>query len=194
MAAFPETIVPAEPYTWRPVFSTIIGGPYGNGSDVRSVGWQYPLHECSFRLPARTPLEDMIDYYNFFVARKGKFEPFTFFDWLGWDSNPIGVQWTGLYVGLAPYGTTAVDLPGKSISSYDLYQSGTRKDGLVIQETGTDGKDIFVPTTNWTPNALLTVDFVGRRSYKASFAEDGMDFQYFACAVASTGIGLRERR
>jgi hypothetical protein len=192
MAAFPETPIPSKPYLWTPKFSTIIGGPYLSGSAVFRKGRLLPLHSVTLKWNYLEP-GDAKTIYDFFIGQFGRFLPFTYFDLQGWDLTPVGVAWTGVYVGVGNGSTTTMDLPGKTCSSVTVKENGTTKAGTVLTGGGVDGCDRFTPTAAWTIGAIITVDFTGRRSYRnVHFDADEMPFSWFETILTSSGISMSE--
>lgn len=76
--------------TGGPVFSTDVVR-YGNGKEYRNSNWQYQLNRYDIRYAVKTRAQ-AINVYEFFLARKGRFEGFRIKDEFDFTSNSDGVS------------------------------------------------------------------------------------------------------
>lgn len=147
-----------------------------NGNEKRNAQWanskrRYTSQYAGFNRTERDELLNAVE------ATDGMTYAFRFKDW-----NDFNV--TGQALGLAPAGTTAVQLvktytfgsrtKTRTItkpvtSTVVVYQNGVPKAGTVNGLTG-----LFTPTTAWTTSAVLTADF--EFDVPVRFATDEIEF------------------
>lgn len=147
-----------------------------NGNEKRNSQWanakrRYTSQYAGFTRAERDELLNAVE------ATDGQTYSFRFKDW-----NDFNV--TGQALGLAPSGTTAVQLVKtysvgprtktrtitKPVSAgLVVYQNGTPKAGTVNTLTG-----LFTPSTAWTTSAVLTADF--EFDVPVRFATDEIEF------------------
>lgn len=193
MAAFPEDFPPLLDEEMAQEYKTIISRGYDAGSSYSRAGRQYPLYSFNFR----APMLDWSQYANlwdFFVARKGSSGVFTFFDWNGWDSSPVGIRWPKLYVGVGDGSTTTWDLPMKSSSSGTAYVAGSSAAGSLSAGTGTDGRDRFTFSSAPALGSVIEWQATGRAGFQCRFGIDKISFKNFARTLVTTGLPIEEAR
>ncbi len=197
MANYPETIVPTVPYDTSDEYLTIESGEYDSGSKVVSLGRVYPLYRA--RLRYNTNYWSLYTaLYQFFRDCRGKYGTFTFTDFNGWDSVPIGIQWPKLYVGVLDGATLIYDLPYKSGSSYEIYRNGSlltvTTDYAIGAGTGTDGRDKITLVAAGTAGHILEAKAIGRRVVNARFNIDTISMSSFYNMLTETGLEIVEAR
>lgn len=193
MAAFPEDFAPLLDEEVAQEYLTIISKGYDAGSSYSRPGRQYPLYSFSFK----APLLDWSQYNNlwdFYSARKGSSGTFTFYDWNGWDSSPVGIRWPKLYVGVGNGSTTAWELPMKSSSSGTAYVNGSSASGSLSLGTGTDGRDVFTFSVAPVTDGIIEWQATGRAGFNCRFGNDKIAFRNFARTLVTTGLLIEEAR
>jgi len=182
MSLFPDNpSLAADPYVWRPRFKTFVAGPFDNENIVTRAGIQFGLHSATIRYYQKTYAAVAKAVYEFFMARRGRYDSFAFYDLQGWDNSPAGIIWTNCYVGVGNASTLVFDLTAHNANAdanRKIYCDGVDKtaNGSWAQGTGADGRDRFTFST-YTPTAgqVITCDFLGRRVWKSCFTTDGFD-------------------
>lgn len=183
MAAYPESPIPTFPYTIEPEWRTLVS-EFDNGSEQRRQKWTYAKYNLRLSYYGQ-PSSAVANLYEFYMARKGAYEAFTFFDPLGASSHD------GLYIGTGDGATTAFDIPGRQISSLTVYRNGTTIATTVSTAAGTDGRDSLRFGTAPTSTEILTCDFTGTLAVRCRFAEDRLSKNNFERALFSAGIELK---
>lgn len=199
MSLFPDNpSLVLAPYTWRPRFRTFIAGPFNNENVVTRAGVQFPLHSgtVTFWTQGWTTLAETI--YEFFVARKGRYESFAFYDPQGWDASPVGILWKGCYVGVGTGAQTVFDLPLRNTnndSNRKIYCNGVDKtsNGTWSQGTGADGRDKFTFSTYTPANGeVITCSGIARRVWKTKFANDEFELTAREVNIYELSVDLVE--
>ena len=108
MAVFPEAVYPKYPITIEPVWDTLINTA-DSGAEQRRQKSLYPRFNVRFQIYG-VRITDAQTIWDFYMARKGAFESFYFFD----PSPDIGIvtSYDNLYVGTGDGSTEVFDLPG----------------------------------------------------------------------------------
>jgi len=190
MAAFPDIVssVPAlEPLNEMIEFKTLESNFDDLGEEKSRQKWLYPKR--SFPLAYKgLAIADAQTLWEFFIARKGKHESFSFF-------YPFSRTYSGEYVGTGNGVTTVWNLPSKTASSYTLKLDGVSlshgTDWTFGSGTGADGADKATLVTAPNLGQRITFDFTGILKVRAKFAEDVFDFKTFYNLLATTGVKIR---
>lgn len=197
MATYPDSPVPSQGYEWSDEFQTWVAGPYPSGRMVTAPARQYELFAVKLRYN-REVRSSLTSVYDLFKASKGRHGTFTFKDFSGIDSSPVGAPWKRLYVGVGTGAATTFDLPICSSSSRTLRVAGVAKtegvDWTFGSGTGADGRDRAVFGSAPAAGAILDLDATGRRTVTASFAVDAMPWREFVRLLVETGLSIVERR
>lgn len=183
MAVYPESPNPTFPYVIEPEWRTIVT-EFDSGDEQRRAKWTYAHYNIRLSYYGLNS-SAVANLYEFYMARKGAYEAFTFFDPLGASSHD------GLYIGTGDGATTAFDIPGKQITGLAVYRNGTTIATTVSTAAGTDGRDSLRFGTPPTSTQVLTCDFVGTLAVRCRFAEDRLSKQNFEKALFSAGIELK---
>ena len=120
MAVFPENITPIYPVVIEPVWHTLIT-PFDSSGEQRRQKSLYPKFNVRFRL-SHQQASDAQTIWDFYMARKGAFESFYYFD----PMPDIGIvtSYDNLYIGTGDGTTDIFNLPGKSTSAQTVYVDG----------------------------------------------------------------------
>jgi uncharacterized protein (TIGR02217 family) len=183
VAAYPESPYPTYPYVIEPEWRTLVT-EFDSGEEQRRSKWTYAHYNIrlSYYGLASSAVGNL---YEFYMARKGASEAFSFFDPLGASTH------TGLYVGTGDGATTAFNLPGRQMASKTVYINGATVASTVSTAAGLDGSDSLLFGVAPTSTQVLTCDFVGTLRVRCRFAEDRMSKQTFEKALFSAGIELK---
>jgi hypothetical protein len=103
-----------------------------NGREKRRRKWLYPKRDVSVVHEGLTKAQ-IATLYDFYMARSGSYEAFSFFLTL---SN----TYTGEYVGTGDGTTVSFDLPAVNSATYKLYVSAVEQDedqGIILTESVT---------------------------------------------------------
>lgn len=203
MTAFPDAIPPSVPYAWAPSFLTKIGGPYETPVLDARIVWPLPVLKATLKWPKRTtPSSDYVALYDFFIACRGRAIPFTFFDFNDWKRSPVGMQWNHVYIATRDGVTNVYDLPGKDMTSIQIYNSAApttpltlTTDYTIASGAGTDGKDQITFVGAYAPGTAghtVNVSFVGRLGISAHFTADEMPFETFHVSVQASGMQIEQ--
>lgn len=193
MAIFPEAIIPAHPFDLEPTWDTLIT-PFDSGAEQRRQKSLYPRFNARFRLNALESANAQT-IWSFFMARKGSFESFYFFDPVP-DIPGIGTtSYDDLYIGTGDGSTDVWDLPGKSTSSQVIYIDGaaqTLTTDYVILTGGGDGSADRVDfVTAPSTGEAITCDFTGKLRIKCRFVQDRLSRSLFMTVLFNFGIELK---
>jgi len=196
VTAFPEDIYPIDGYQHTEEFKTVVSDGYFNGKIYTRRARAFNLFAVALRYQAQ-PIANFNSLLDFFESMKGRDGQFTFFDFVGWSSSPVGRYWSKLYVGTHDGSTTTWDLPIKSSSSRTLYVNGVAKtsgvDYTFSAGTGIDGRD-RVTGLSGTNGHIIELTATGRRAINASLGEDKLVLVNEDPGLASTGLLIVERR
>ena len=188
MAAFPE--ITSVPYN-APVKTTLkwktLIQEYEDGLETRKQKRLYVRRDVNLVYQNISLAETRI-LWQFFNARAGAFEVFTFF-FRGSD------VYTGEYVGVGDGTTTVFNLPSKSAGSITLYNAGAAQtegvDWTFTTGGGSDGEDKATFGSAPADGNILTYDFTGRLKISCRFMEDSMSIDAFYTKIHTTGIHLK---
>lgn len=189
MAVFPETPLPVYPVSIEPEWRTI-ADEADSGAEQRRQKWLFAKWNASFRYDALTAA-DLSTHYAFYMARKGSYEPFWYFD--PRPSLGMTVAHTDIYVGTGNGSTQTFDLPGKSTSSRTLYVDGvSQSTGFAYLTGGGDGSaDRVTFTSAPADGAIITLDFTGILRMRVRFAVDRMSMELFQTVLQRLGVQLK---
>lgn len=211
MSVFPTTPVPDAPYATQDTYKTLTSPEYDSGLVVFKSLRNYPLFSATLVYGQHTSWSDVSSasgLYDFYTAQKGMFGEFTFIDFNGHDSTPVGIRWPRLYVAVGDNVTTTFDLPMVSSSSYTLWANGADQTANLWTSggfsgamwkfhagAGTNGCDTIEFATHPSSGVILEWQSTGQRVIKkAHFTADALSFSAFSNMLVSTGIGIREVR
>jgi hypothetical protein len=184
MAVFPDTPQYSYPVVLAPVWNTL-KSQFDNGNEQRRQKWLSPKFDVQIAFKA-LELADAKTIYEFYMARKGSFEAFYFFD-------PYVFDHVGLFVVTADGSTTIFDIPGKSTSARTLYENGSEvSSGFSYLSGGGDGEaDRISYTVAPTAGTIITIDFTGYLRVKCRFKEDNLNRENFTTALFKYGLELK---
>lgn len=190
MAKFPENsdILMEHPQAEKLEWKTLISQFDDLGEEKRKSKRLYPRRNLNVKYANITKTEART-LWNFFNARKGRYEAFNFF-------LPHSNTYTGEYVGTGDGSTVIFNLPSKQASGYTLYVNGVAKTGGGVDYTfssqgGADGADKVTFTTAPADGERITFDFTGYLKVRCRFAEDKLDFETFYDRLVNMGIKLK---
>jgi hypothetical protein len=183
VAIYPESPVPTFPYAIEPEWRTIVT-EFDSGAEQRRQKWTYAHYNISLNYYGQ-PSTSISHLFEFYAARRGAYEAFTFYDPLGASSHD------NLYIGTGDGATTAFDIPGRQISGLVVYRNGTTIATTVSTAAGTDGRDSLRFGTAPTSTQVLTCDFVGTLAVRCRFADDRLSRNNFERALFSAGVQLK---
>jgi len=189
---FPETIKPSSPLEIESRYRTVIT-QFDTGIEFRRRKWRFPRRSVTLKFPYITQ-EETETLWNFYVARKGSYESFYWFDYLK-------QNWIDEFVGRGDGTVVTFDLPGKEIDETTLkvYIDGVEQQvgtaGYTFSAgTGVNGEDQIVFSTAPSLGSLITCDFNGRLRLKVRFKDDILTKYRFTNIIQSIGITLFEVR
>jgi hypothetical protein len=191
MAVFPETVYPQLPLLITPVWDTLIHTT-DSGAEQRRQKSLYPRFDVNFKLFG-IEYGDAQTVWDFYMARKGAFESFYFFD----PSPDAGMvtSYDDLYIGTGDGATEAFNLPGKSTSSQVIYVDGvtqTITTDYVILTGGGDGEADRVDfVTAPAVGESISCDFTGKLRVNCRFAQDRLSKELFTHWLYAFGIELK---
>lgn len=187
MAVFPNTPEPEYPEVTTPQYRTLVTD-FQSGKEQRRQLWSFPKRSFALKYGALDQSESDI-VYNFFNARKGRFETYTFF-------FPFVESHVGEYVGVGNGSTTVFDLPSKNTDSGTLtvYEAGTTSSPqpTFSSGTGTDGRDQITFSSAPATGDYITADFDGQLGLKMRFNADVMPKELFSFKLYNHEIELFE--
>lgn len=189
MAKYPLiTTVPFEgPVGIEIEWMTLVQEFEGTGNESRKQKRLYPRRNFSVRY--RNINETHIrTLWEFYLARKGKFGKFRFFD-------QLITTYSGEYVATSDGSTSIWNLPSYQAQSRTLKYDGVSKtegvDWTFTAMGGGDGEDkaslIIVPDSG----AKITFDFTGQLVISCRFAEDIMSYEAFYSVLFATGLRMK---
>jgi len=187
MATFPENILPVYPVVIEPVWDTLVS-TFDSGGEQRRQKSLYPRFNVQLKYRALSAA-DAQTMWDFYMARKGAFESFYFFD----PAPDIGITTTykGLYVGTGDGTTDIFDLPGKSTSSQTVYVDGVAGSYSILTGGGDGGADrvdfVAAPATGES----ISCDFTGKLRINCRFAQDRLSKELFMTVLYNFGIELK---
>jgi len=189
MTIYPTNIAPSYPYGLPiPRFKTIVIGDSDEPKQRRRKRL-YPLFDITltYKVLNETKLTTL---YDFFIARGGKYESFTFVDFMSrqWNSDSLNIG--------AGTGSQATwSLQAKETSSQIITLNGvlqTLTTDYTIS-TGGDGQDritfVVIPPAGYN----IEVSYIGKRYfYNCVFQDDMISFEVFTQRLLSTGITISQ--
>ena len=189
MAKFPEQtdIKAVVPFVEEIQFKTLVSEFDDLGEEQRKQKWLYPKRRVTlrYRLIAKSDAETL---WEFYLARKGKYESFNFF-------FPHSDSYEGEYVGSGDGSTTVFNLPSKSGASYAVYIDSVAQsegsDYTFGSGTGTDGADKVTFVSAPEEGERITYDFTGNLKIHCRFADDLQRFEMFVMWLTTMGITLQ---
>jgi len=191
MAVFPEDIDLSFPIIIEPEWDTLVS-TFDSGAEQRRQKSLYPRFNVRFRLNGYSAT-DAQTVWDFYMARKGMFESFYFFD-PALDGG-IVTSYDDLFIGTGDGSTEVWDIPGKSTSSQVIYLDGatqTLTTDYVILTGGGDGSADRVDfVTAPTTGKAITCDFTGRLRINCRFAQDKLSKELFIRFLFRFGIELK---
>lgn len=185
MAEYPALPRPIDPVSITPTWKTIIKDA-DSSKEQRRQKWSFPKYDVQIRYGTINPRSAMQIIWDFYMARKGAAEAFSYFP-----------RYTGAhkaqYVGYGDGATVILDLPGKSTSSQAIYIDGALQGAGYSILTGGGGEDSDRVQFDAPPavGELLTCDFTGYLRIRCRFAEDKMTEDHFFRTCFTTGIKLK---
>lgn len=189
MAVFPAAPLPAYPVAIEPEWGTLVS-EFDSGAEMRRQLWTFPKYNATLRYEALSAANQQI-LWAFYMARKGAFEPFWFFD----PAPAIGIvtSHTGQYVGVGNGSTRAFDLPGSSTSSRSVYFNGAVQSSGFTYGTGTGdgGADQVTFTVAPSAGVLITANFTGTLRMRVRFAADKLSRELFMTVLFNYGLALK---
>jgi hypothetical protein len=187
MALFPEYdqigFLPGIGITieYNTSISTLSGG-----QEKRRSKFTFPLYDVNISYDLLTLANARI-LWQFYKDRKGAYGSFYFY-------LPYLETFEGEYCGTGDGTTTAFDVPGKTITSYTIYDGGSEQ---------TEGVDYNISSVGGVERAAqinfvvapvsgnhISVDFRGYYRFKLRFEEDKLSFNVFAQKLIKMGISL----
>lgn len=189
MARYPlVTEVPFEaPVGVEIEWMTLVQEFEGMGVESRKQKRLYPRR--NFTLRYQNINETYIrTLWEFYIARKGRFGQFRFFD-------QLITSYTGEYVATSDGSTSVWNLPSYQAQSRTLKYDGVSKtegvDWTFTAMGGGDGEDkaslIIVPDSG----TKIVFDFTGQLVVTARFAEDIMSYDAFYSVIFNIGIRMK---
>lgn len=192
MAQFPDvTSVPYEnPIKESIRFKTLVSSFDELGEAQTRQKWLYPKRDVTLKYK-HISLSEAQTIWQFYIARRGRYQAFNFFYPTGWEKAYVGE-----YVGTGDASTVNFNLPSKLASSYTLYVDGVAKTGGGVDYTfsaegGTDQADKVTFIAAPAAGAYITWSFTGRLKIRARFDEDIFDYETFYARLVNTGITLQ---
>jgi hypothetical protein len=198
---FPEALVPSLSLrlgrSWLTYRST-----FDNGGGIRRAARLRDLYAATltWKNVDAPDLANLAVLEDFVAQMQGGFGSFTFTDFYGADTNPIGRQWPRVFVHISDGASTGpFDLPSKSLNiTTEILYAGAAPlvrttDYTISAGAGTDGKDRLNYVAGRVPANGTVVRLTGfcRRSMTA-VANDLMDFENTELLLVTTGLTIQE--
>ena len=164
-------------------WKTITAG-FDAANEQRDSKWAFPKYNVTLKYPP-LDLTDFAVLWAFYMARKGSFEAFWFYD-------AEAVAHVNQYVGVGDGGEVTFDIPGKSTSAQSIYLFGTLQSGAytIVQGGGDGNSDRVTFDTAPVAGVLITASFTGYLRCRVRFADDKLSRDHFVRALYTTGINL----
>lgn len=166
-------------------FNTSISTLSG-GQEKRRSKYTFPLYDLNISYDLLTLANARI-LWQFYKDRQGAYESFYFY-------LPYSETFEGEYCGTGDGTTTAFDVPGKTISSYTVYDGGSAQiegvDYTVDSGGGVEGSAQIDFVVAPVSGNHVSIDFTGYYKFKVRFAEDKLPFEVFAQKLTKLGINL----
>jgi hypothetical protein len=191
MAVFPTTVDPAYPIIIKPTWDTLIKR-MDSGAEQRRQKALYPTFDVTFSYKAIS-IANAQTIWDFFMARKGSFESFYWFD----PRPDMGAvtSYDNLFIGTGDASTVTFNLPGKSTSGQVIYVEGVTQElttAYSILTGGGDGDaDRVTFVTAPADSTSISCDFAGRLRINCRFAYDNLSQELFVRLLTNYGIELK---
>lgn len=189
MALFPAytTVEFSNPVGKRTSFKTSKTSFGELGGVQRKRQRLYPLRDITLKYE-NISLTDAAALWQFYTARSGSYEEFSFID--------IAERiYSSEYVGCGDGTTTVFSLPAKSAALYKVYIDGIEQtettNYTISAGTGADGEDQLTMVVAPADGQRITFDFTGYLKVRCYFADDDMDEETFYNRLVSTGVTLK---
>lgn len=163
-----------------------------SGIEYRRSMRARPIYSVSVRHDKLT--DATIDtLYNFYVARKGAYDPFMFL-------YPSSLVREKYYLGIGNGVTTTFKAPFKynETTTFSLYKVSPENVTYEIASAdytiteGTDNVATVVLDSPMTANWVVVANITSKPYIKMRFSEDSLTRQYFSALISSVGIKLRQ--
>ncbi len=168
-----------------PRFNTSVSTISG-GQEKRRAKFTFPLYDLKISFDLLT-VADARTLWQFYKDRQGRYGSFYFY-------LPYSETYENEYIGTGDGSTTTWDIPGKTVSSYTVYNDGSAQtdtvDYNITQGAGTEGAAQIVFTVAPNAGEQLTIDFTGYYRFKVRFADDELTYEVFAQKLTKMGVEL----
>ncbi len=189
---YPASPLPIYPVVITPRWDTLTR-PFDSGAEQRRQKSLFPVFDVSLRYAALSD-SDIQTLFDFYMARKGAFESFYFFD-PRVSTGLMSTSYDALYVDTGDGSTDVFDLPGKSTSGQAIYVDGTLQTVTthytILTGGGDGGADRVDFVTAPTLGQSISCDFAGALRVHCRFAVDNLSFEWFKVALQNVGIQLK---
>lgn len=184
MAEFPTTPRPFYPVIIEPEWKTNIS-TFDSGKEQRRQKWDFPKYNVELRYDVLSSA-DIQSLWDFYMARKGAYEAFYFYDL-------ESVAHNAQYVGIGDGATATFDIPGKSTSSQTIYIDGVPLGSgyTILSGGGSENSDRVQFTAAPAIGEMITCDFTGFLRIRCRFKEDKMSKSAFTASLRQTGLKLK---
>lgn len=169
MALYPSySSIPYDSMSMTPVHKTLITIFEKEGQRKAKRKWLFPKRkiELTYRLLTKANARTL---WLFFNDRNGQYESFNFFHH---QTN----TYEGELIGIGDGTTTSFNIPGKTISAYDIYIDGVEKTEVthysITADAGTDGADKLDFVSAPEAGAYISTDFTGYLKVHCRFGSD----------------------
>ena len=192
MAVYPEnSSIPFDnpvPVTMQ--FMTL-ESPFGkHGEEQSSQQWLYPKRHVGPLKYSYVEKADARTLWQFYQARKGAHESFTFY-------LPNPDDYVNEYVGPGDGSTVVFNLPCKTSSNRDLKVDGVSQtegvDYTFSAGGGVDGADQVTFTVAPAIGLYITLDFTGLLKIRSKFKEDKLSWEEFYNRLTKMGLKFKGR-
>jgi len=191
MAIFPEEISMRYPFIIEPQWDTLTKEK-DSGNEQRRQKSLYPRFNVRGLLSG-IDSADMQTIWDFYMARKGAFESFYFFDPV--PDLGIVTSYQNLLIGTGDGSTGIWDLPGKSTSSQIIYIDGVTQtittDYTILTSGGDGNADRVSFVSDPALGESLSCNFTGRLRVKCRFEKDKLPRELFSYLAFNFGIELK---
>jgi len=200
MAAYPSILtgdpgaIPAlEPFDQSLHFKTDKSDFDGLGEEKRRRKRLYPLRSFNLKYKGIS-VADAETLYEFYMARYGAYEAFTFF-------CPFSRTYAGEYVGTTNGAETVWWLPSKAATGRTLYLFDPISSSMLALEETTDwtfaseaggaGRDRCTFATAPNDGLRIIFDFTGRLVVNARFELDNLQWSTFYGLITEFGLPIK---
>ena len=190
MVAFPDiltSVSPRNPLDQGMEYKTLVS-QFDSGQETRKQKQLYVRRQLNLQYKYIDKADAKI-LWQFFQARKGKFEAFNLF-------FPFKSDYLGEYVGTGDGLQTNWNAPSRGAYLVSVYLDGDEQVGngtnyTLTQQGGADGADLIEFVSAPSIGAQITMDFTGYLKICARFDEDLMEWQTFFDKFATTGLKIK---